>query len=102
MATLPELLERQAAIQAQIESARSSARESALQEIRMLMTNHGLTSAELASPRATAKPGPKAGAKVAAKYRHPASGASWSGRGLKPKWLTEELSKGRRLADFAV
>lgn len=40
--------------------------------------------------------------KVAAKYRHPTSHATWSGRGKRPNWLTAELAKGKTLADFAV
>jgi DNA-binding protein H-NS len=43
-----------------------------------------------------------AGSKVAAKYRNPATGDSWSGRGLKPKWLTTALAGGAQLSDFAV
>lgn len=35
-----------------------------------------------------------------AKYRDPASGQTWSGRGLKPKWLSVALASGKTLADF--
>ena len=35
------------------------------------------------------------------KYRGP-GGESWSGRGLKPRWLTAQLEQGRNLADFLV
>jgi len=37
-----------------------------------------------------------------AKYRHPETGAAWSGRGLKPKWLVEQLSHGKKVSDFAI
>lgn len=102
MATLDALLEKQQALQAQIDRVKREARDSVLEEIRKLMADHGLTAADLSSARASSKPSARAGAKMAAKYRHPESGASWSGRGLKPKWLTDELSKGHALADFAV
>lgn len=36
------------------------------------------------------------------KYRCPATGMTWSGRGLKPKWLAVALEQGRTLADFEV
>lgn len=36
----------------------------------------------------------------AMKYRDPATGSTWSGRGLTPKWLTVALAKGKTLADF--
>ena len=42
------------------------------------------------------------GRKVPAKYRDPATGTSWSGRGLQPKWLKAALANGRKLSDFAV
>lgn len=36
------------------------------------------------------------------KYRNPATGDTWSGRGLQPRWLKQALAEGRQLADFAV
>jgi len=30
------------------------------------------------------------------------NGATWSGRGLEPKWLVEPLAAGRQVADFAI
>ena len=36
------------------------------------------------------------------KYRHPSTGATWSGRGLQPAWLKAALANGRRLSDFDV
>lgn len=42
------------------------------------------------------------GTKVAAKYRHPDTGQTWSGRGILPKWMTEEIAKGRKREDFAI
>ena len=41
-------------------------------------------------------------AKPVAQYRDPASGQTWAGRGLKPKWLSTQLEQGKSLADFAV
>ena len=45
--------------------------------------------------------GPRKGHKVAPKYEGP-NGEKWSGRGLKPRWLTIALSEGRRLEDFLI
>ncbi|HAI58251.1 MAG TPA: DNA-binding protein [Xanthomonadaceae bacterium] len=42
------------------------------------------------------------GNKVAAKYRHPDTGQTWSGRGILPKWMTAEIAKGRNREDFAL
>ena len=62
-----------------------------------LMAEHGLTMADLSSRGPTKKTG--AGAKVAAKYRNQATGESWSGRGLQPRWLKAALASGRKLTD---
>ena len=37
-----------------------------------------------------------------AQYRDPATGQTWTGRGLKPKWLAIALEQGKKLADFQV
>ena len=82
-------------------------RASVISQIKTLMAENGITAADLAS----GKPGrpPKIGIaepgttrKVAAKYCNKDTGESWSGRGLKPKWLTAALESGRTLTEFAV
>jgi len=58
-----------------------------------------------ASDRVAKSTGPRAstsGRTVDAKYRDPASGQTWTGRGLKPKWLSAALESGKHLTDFAV
>lgn len=44
----------------------------------------------------------KAKAGYPVRYKNPATGESWSGRGLKPRWLTEALAQGKSLADFEL
>lgn len=48
------------------------------------------------------KPRSKSGGKVAPKYRHPESGATWTGRGIPPKWLAAELAQGRSREEFLI
>lgn len=38
--------------------------------------------------------------KVPVKYRNAATGESWTGRGLRPRWLVQALEDGKTLADF--
>ena len=48
-------------------------------------------------------PAKKAAAKkLPYKYRNPATGDTWSGRGLQPKWLKVALAGGGKLGDFEV
>lgn len=115
MATYQELIAQKAALEQQsaalaqqIEDARRAERASAIAKVKALMAEHGVTVAELsagksAAPRTPKAPKPAASArKVAAKYRNPATGDAWSGRGLKPNWLKAAIADGRKLEDFAV
>lgn len=103
MATVAELLAQKAAIEKQIADAQREERSGAIAQVKALMAQHGLTLADL-SMRAAPVParGPKAGAKVAPKYRNAATGDTWSGRGLQPKWLKAALADGKTLSDFAI
>jgi DNA-binding protein H-NS len=44
---------------------------------------------------------PLKGGKVAPRFRGP-DGETWSGRGLRPKWLTALIGQGRKLEEFAI
>jgi DNA-binding protein H-NS len=39
---------------------------------------------------------------VAAKYRDPVSGSTWSGRGIQPKWMKSALAEGKNKDDFLI
>jgi len=101
VASLQDLLAQKEALDQQIEATKKKERGDAVEKIRTLMSEYGLTPADLAQ-RSPAKPKAGTGKKVAAKYRNPATGDSWSGRGLQPKWLKAALASGRKLSDFAV
>lgn len=43
------------------------------------------------------------GKKVKPKYRNPADrNETWTGRGLKPRWMVAALKGGKKLEDFAI
>jgi len=103
VATLQELMAQREALERQIEQTKKQERGEAIERVKALMAEYGLTVADLGS-RPTggrAKKGKSAG-KVAAKYRNASTGETWSGRGLQPRWLKAALASGRKLADFAV
>jgi len=103
MATLQELLEQKAALERQISAATKASRGEAIAQIGALMAQHGLTPADLTTPQKHATGGQTGSrSKVAPKYRHPETGATWTGRGLKPKWLSEQLANGKQVGDFAI
>jgi DNA-binding protein H-NS len=42
------------------------------------------------------------GGKPVAVYRNPADGSTWTGRGLKPRWLVKALEAGRSQDEFLI
>ena len=101
MASLQDLLDRKAALEKEIEATRRQERAEAISKVRSLMSEYGLTMADL-NTKGAAKPGAGKGAKVAVKYRNAATGDTWSGRGLHPKWLKAALAAGRKIEEFTV
>ncbi|HUH60765.1 MAG TPA: H-NS histone family protein [Candidimonas sp.] len=39
---------------------------------------------------------------VPPKYRHPDTGATWTGRGKPPRWITAAEAEGRKRTDFLI
>jgi DNA-binding protein H-NS len=40
--------------------------------------------------------------KVVAKYRHPTTGETWSGRGVTAGWLAAEIKAGKKKEDYLI
>jgi len=69
-------------------------------EIERTLARIGATGTEGAGrghPRSTLK-----GTTVSPKYRDPATGETWAGRGARPRWLQAHLKQGRKLEHFAI
>lgn len=56
--------------------------------------------APTSSPAARANNNAKVAPKTVARYRNAATGETWSGRGLMPKWLKAATAAGAKLSDF--
>ena len=96
MTTVAQLIAQKQALEAQIEVARKAELADAIAKVKALISEHGLTAQDIFGG---AKRGRKAGtrAAVAPKYRDPATGATWTGRGKAPKWID-----GKDRAQFAI
>ena len=105
MTDLQQLIRQKADLERQIAQLNSKGRQDAIDEIRRIMAEHGLTGEDIAAPARARKVGTKLDGTerkaVAAKYKDD-QGNQWTGRGLKPRWLTAALAAGRKLEDFAV
>jgi len=104
MTTLQELLDQQAALDRQISAIRTAERSRAISDVRTLMAQHGLTVADVSGAHSASHNGASktAGKKVAPKYRDPGTGATWTGRGLKPKWMAAAVAAGKTPSAFAI
>lgn len=98
MASYKELVAQAEKLMRQAEEARKAEIAAAVADIKAKMAEYGISLADLGGGAKAAK-SRKA---VAAKYRNPANGDSWSGRGRVPKWLTTELAKGRKREEFLL
>ncbi len=99
--SLAELLKQKADLERQIASAQSETRAKAIADIRALMAAHDLTATDLAMSARRSTNTTSARKPVAIKFKDSA-GNTWSGRGLKPKWLTAALAAGKKIEDFAA
>ena len=116
---LQELLAQRAELEKQIAHTQRTERADAIGQVRTLMSQYGLTLADIGSKVAPApKPGkavtaappvkaPKSSkgkktGKVAPKFRDAMTGQTWSGRGLQPNWLKAALATGRTIAEFKL
>jgi DNA-binding protein H-NS len=80
-------------------------------QIEALRSELALLESEAASTKAnghgkaialTTRKGPRAGTKVAPKYRDRKSNVTWTGRGLQPLWVREHVKKGGTLEDLLI
>jgi len=81
--SLKELLAAKAALDMEIAKARTSAADAALSKVQKLVTDFGFTQQQVFPyiPEKTSAP---------AKYRDPATGATWTGRGKPPNWIKDQ------------
>lgn len=86
-----ELLQQREALEAQIAAARQNEVSGAVQKIRELVAEFGLTASDVfPSGRSGGRVSSRAGSTVAPKYRDPSTGQTWTGRGKAPKWIADK------------
>lgn len=105
MASLQDLIAQKEALEREIERTKQQGRTDAIEKIRALMAEYGLSVSDLAGKAGKSSRG-KSGkgktGKVPAKYKDASTGETWSGRGLQPRWLKAALAAGRKLDEFAL
>ncbi|CAE6807342.1 H-NS histone family protein [Paraburkholderia domus] len=103
MAALENLQAKIAKLQAQAEAIAKKQTSTVIAKIRELMEKHGLTTTDIdAHVDANGRGRKPARAKVAgtlaaAKYRHPKTGATWTGHGRAPAWIVNVKDRSKFL-----
>ena len=85
--SLEQLLADRAALDQKIKELQIEGRKEAIAKALSLIDQHDLKEQDLFPSHSVSKAAKTSSKKVAAKYLDPISGATWSGRGLAPKWL---------------
>lgn len=94
MSSYAELKSQIAELERQAEQVRQAELAGAIENIRKIMREHGLSVDDLARDLIKIDPRKRA---VPVKYRDPATGATWSGRGRTPKWLDGKVKSNYRV-----
>lgn len=96
-----ELKKQLAELEIRVEQARIAERQGALDKIKAIMQESGLTVEDLGFIK-TKRGSSAAGTKVAPKYRKPETGETWSGRGKRPRWVQAFLADGGDLETLRI
>lgn len=99
---LNDLISQKSDIEQKIVEARKAAHSNAIESIKALVKEHNLDVSDVFAgynkpARKAKKSVRKPSGKVAAKYKDPASGKTWTGRGIAPVWIA-----GKDRAQFAI
>ena len=83
-----ELLAQREALEQQIAAARNTQQANAVQEVRSMIATFGLTQDDVFPQAKQRRAGTRAA--VTPKYRDPATGQTWTGRGKPPTWIKDK------------
>ena len=95
MASYNEIRAQIAALEKQAEQARAAEIEAALKTVRTLIKEHNLSIADIGKKVFADGTGKKGSGGKPPKYRDPATGATWSGYGKRPRWISAAMKEGR-------
>ncbi|MFL9928057.1 H-NS family nucleoid-associated regulatory protein [Paraburkholderia sp. RL18-103-BIB-C] len=105
MATLESMQAKIKKLEQQADALIAKQSSGVVEKIRKLMTEHGLTAADIdghAGGKGRAKKAAATSATPVARYRDPKSGATWSGHGRAPQWITNAKNRDKFLVDAST
>jgi DNA-binding protein H-NS len=115
MSTLNELQQQITQAEARVNELREKLAEQknqqrgqAIASAKELIKTHQLSAADLgltgkkSAPRRNERSSSDKRSAVAAKYKDPSSGKTWTGRGKTPNWLAANISAGHNKQDYLI
>ena len=84
MSSYKDLLAQREQLDKQIKEAIAREKADGIAKAKVIIEQYNLVASDLFSRKTGSK---NAGGKVAPKYRNPATGETWTGRGKAPKWI---------------
>lgn len=100
MTQYKELMQQIESLKKQAEEVRQREIAEVIKDIKAMMDEYGITPADLGFSVATRANKVKSAA--VAKYRHPSTGETWTGKGRAPKWLQDAEANGQRREQFLI
>ncbi|QWD10026.1 H-NS histone family protein [Polynucleobacter paneuropaeus] len=95
MSSYKELLAQREQLDKQIKEVIAREKADGIAKAKLIIDQYHLSASDLFSRKSGSRP--KSGGKVAPKYRNPANGETWTGRGKAPKWI-----EGRDRSSFLI
>ena len=97
MATYRQILTKIETLKQQAEQQRQKEIGGIVADIRQKMQKYGVTPEDLGFKRPERRK-----RRLAAKYKNPATGETWSGRGRPPAWMVAAEKKGKKRDSFLI
>ena len=90
MSSYQDLLKQREELEKKIQDVRQRELTDAVAKVRALVEEYGLSTSDIFPTSRSTRSSATAGAKVAAKYKNPQTGETWTGRGKAPKWIQDQ------------
>lgn len=101
MGVIQELIREREAIEARILEETRKGRMEAMHQIRAIANEYSLSGSDLSRLGVDAR-ATNSAANRPAKYRNPATGATWTGMGKRPQWLRDAVEAGKPISSFLI
>lgn len=85
-----QLLKEREALDQRIKDAHKREISSAVARVREIVSEFNLSAQDVFPAGKASRVAASSGAKIAPKYRNPATGQTWTGRGKPPRWILNE------------